>query len=66
MVELGVSVANTGEDSFRTYLNITLPEDVAFVNVRMVTDPPVMCFLGNASQYLLCDVGNPLRAAQSV
>lgn len=66
MVELGISVANTGEDSFQTYINITLPEDVAFVNVKMVSDPPVLCFLGNGTQYLLCDVGNPLRAAQAV
>lgn len=66
MIELGITVANSGEDSFQTYLNITLPEDVAFVNVKMVTDPPVMCFLGNGSQYLLCDIGNPLQTTQAV
>lgn len=66
MIELGISVSNAGEDSFQTYVNITLPEDVAFVNVKMVTDPPVMCFLGNGTQYLLCDIGNPLRAGQAV
>lgn len=66
MIELGISVVNTGEDSFQTYVNITLPEDVAFVNVKMVTDPPVLCFVGNASNYLLCDIGNPLRTGESV
>lgn len=59
-------MANNGEDSFQTYVNITLPEDVAFVNVKMVTDPPVLCYLGNNSKYLLCDVGNPLRTGESV
>lgn len=43
-----------------------MPEDVVFVNVKMVSDPPVMCFLGNGSLYLICDIGNPLRVGQAV
>lgn len=61
---MGISVTNVGEDSFGTYAETFYPEDVKFVNVRMITNPPVLCYLGEKS--VICEVGNPLPANTTV
>lgn len=64
LIELGIAVSNIGEDAFQTTVNVTVPKDVVFNNVRMVTNPPVLCYL--AEEFLVCNVGNPLLANTTV
>lgn len=65
LVELGIAVTNTGEDAFGAYVQVPIPEDVTFSNVKMLTNPPILCLLPNENT-LVCEIGNPLRANTTV
>ena len=44
-IDLDIEMSNSGEDSYLTSLNVTLPTDVSYVNVELVGEQciPVAC-----------------------
>ena len=44
-IDLDIAMSNSGEDSYLTSLNVTLPTDVSYVNVELVGEQciPVAC-----------------------
>uniref|UniRef100_T1JAL1 Uncharacterized protein n=1 Tax=Strigamia maritima TaxID=126957 RepID=T1JAL1_STRMM len=67
-LELQINIVNAGEDAFETTFYIEIPPGVDYINVDQIsTNVPVSCTtISLSSSHYQCDVGNPLKAKETV